>query len=367
VKKLIPINFLQYFIGSALAIVLPLLLLERGIEIATIGVIFASLPVVFLVARTVFAAIADQAGIRRFFLLNALANSGMLIIYCLANSPPLYALGRVVEGVKDSAFWAVVRTAAFSDVRGREAKTATVLSGVRTLATALGMLGAGAAIALWSFEATLFALFALSLLLFPPSLLLREDTGKWSLREAARMIFRKRSASFWKASLAISLYGLAANMLFVLPIFMKSELKLGYQEIGVFFALYYLFSATVTLLSVRMRLPFGWACAGALLLFSPAAAFLWNAQLFLPLFILLALGDGFAAVIFEAVIARTCAGDSSVSTDIAVMHAPFRVMELIAFVGAGWVAQHYGFAPVFAGAALAFALFCTAALGVRGE
>ncbi|MEM3030821.1 MAG: MFS transporter [Candidatus Micrarchaeia archaeon] len=364
-RKLLAINFLQYFIGSALAIALPLLLLERGIDVATIGAIFAALPVVFLAARTVFAAIADQAGIRRFFLLNAAANAGMLVVYYLADSPPLYALGKVMEGVKDSSFWAVVRTAAFSDARGMEARSAALLSGVRTLATALGTLGAGAAIALWSFEGTLLALLVLSLLLFPPSLLLKKDTGRWSLGEAARLVFRKRSAFFWKASLAVSLYGLAANALFVLPIFMKSELGLGYKEIGALFALYYLLGSAVTLLSVRARLPFGWACAGAFLLFSPAAVLLWNPGLFLPLFALLALGDGLAAVVFENVIARASVGNSSVSTDIAVMHAPFRVMEFVAFIGAGWVAQHYGFAPVFAGAALAFALFCTVALKIR--
>lgn len=62
------IQVLNSFISGVLSIVLPLAMRERNIEIATIGLIFASLPMIFQLARIFFAVLSDFLGRKLFFI-----------------------------------------------------------------------------------------------------------------------------------------------------------------------------------------------------------------------------------------------------------------------------------------------------------
>ena len=62
------INFLDAFITSSLSIIIPLLLVARGFNVVQIGLVVSISPVIFVVSRSIFAAMSDQVGVRRFFM-----------------------------------------------------------------------------------------------------------------------------------------------------------------------------------------------------------------------------------------------------------------------------------------------------------
>jgi len=114
-KRIIAITFLNYFGSGGLTLIIPLLLLYRNVSLAEIGIVLSILPLVFLSARMLFAALADQVGWAPIFiLLNWPATLISTAIYFFANSVPAFFLGKTVEGAKESSYWAVDRTAIFS-------------------------------------------------------------------------------------------------------------------------------------------------------------------------------------------------------------------------------------------------------------
>jgi len=50
-KRILAITFLNFFISGGLTLAIPLLLLERNVDLAEIGLVISILPLVFLVAR----------------------------------------------------------------------------------------------------------------------------------------------------------------------------------------------------------------------------------------------------------------------------------------------------------------------------
>jgi len=61
-KRILAVTFLNYFVSGGLALLIPLLLMERDVNLAEIGVVISVLPLVFLVRRLLFAALADHIG-----------------------------------------------------------------------------------------------------------------------------------------------------------------------------------------------------------------------------------------------------------------------------------------------------------------
>ena len=56
------ITFLNNFVSGALTLLIPLLLLAQNVNLADIGLVLSVLPLVFLAARLLLAAVADQIG-----------------------------------------------------------------------------------------------------------------------------------------------------------------------------------------------------------------------------------------------------------------------------------------------------------------
>ena len=67
-KRILAITFLNFFISGGLTLAIPLLLLERNVDLVEIGLILSVLPLVFLIARLFLALIADLKGWNRFYL-----------------------------------------------------------------------------------------------------------------------------------------------------------------------------------------------------------------------------------------------------------------------------------------------------------
>ncbi len=362
-RKLTAINFLDMFIASALAILVPMLLLARNVSVSDIGLVLSALPLVFLFARLLFAAIADQAGFRNFFIIDWLTQVASVLIYLLAASPIGFLFGKVSEGVRSSAFWAVNRTAIFYYAEGREVRAATRLAVIRTAGAALGTALAGAVAAFFGLQYGLIFLLGAALLQGLPTLTMKPyPNPRFSVRKTVSLIlpFGKGKA-FWLTALTMSLYSLATYSIFYLiaPVYMRLDLRMGYDAIGYAIAAYYLLSTLATWASMRFRIPFGRLAVLQSLLYASGCVLIafTHASFFVPLFLLLALGDGLSSMFFEAVIAKETKGKPTVSTDIGFLHIPYRVAEFFSVIFAGFVFQYLGYGVVFILSAACFAAY----------
>lgn len=362
-KRLEAINFLEMFTGAALAILVPLLLLSRNVQVSEIGLVLSALPLVFLFARMLFAAFGDQAGYKPFFVIDWLAQLAAITIYFFAASPVGFIFGKIAEGICASAFWAVIRTAVFQTAFGREREEATRLSVFRTAGSAVGTAAAGIAAAFSGLHNALLLLFAAALLQGIPALTLKPGKGgKVGLQKTASLLspFGK-SRKFWLTSLAMTIYRLATYPIFILiaPVLMRLDLGMGYDAIGYVIAAYYLLASLGTFAALKLRIRFLHIALAQALLFALGASLiaLRGASLFVPLFLLLALAEGLSLVLFEAMIARATKWKHSVSTDIGFLHVPYRIAEFFSVILAGFAFQYIGYPIIFVLSALAFTAY----------
>lgn len=362
-RHIIAINFTESFVSGALLVLIPLLLLSRGIEIAEIGLILSVMPLVFLIARMLFASIADQAGFKPIFIAEWLARVITLAVYALAATPLGFALGKALEGVMYSGFWAVDRTAIFHYAKGKEAETSARFAGLRTLGTALGILAVGWAVAVFPFDYALLGLLAFALVAgaFPLGLGGKVRPSFDVKRTLGALSPLGRRKLFWLTAFAMMLYAFAVYPLLnlVAPIFMRSQLGYGYGVIGTAFALYYLASSVANIAGMRLglhRTVYTFAQAVIFILGASLLALFGN-QLFVPLFLLLAIGDGISTITYENIVARVSKDSKLVSVDIGWLHAPYRIAEFTGVIAAGFMAEFAGFEYVFLMSGISFVAF----------
>ena len=360
-RRVTAINFLDMFTASALAVLVPMLLLARGVTVSEIGLVLSALPLIFLFARMLFAAVADQAGFRNFFIVDWLAQVASVLVYLFAATPLAFLFGKVAEGVRASAFWAVNRTAIFYYAEGRETRAATKLAVIRTAGSAAGTALAGMVAAFFGLQYGLLFLLGTALLQGFPSVAMKPyPKPKFSVRKTVSLLLPfGKSRAFWATAFALGLYALATYPIFYLiaPVYMRLDLNLGYDAIGYIIAAYYLLSTFGTWAAMKYRIPFGRLAILESLIFAAGCVLIstTSALFFVPFFLLLALGDGLSMFFFEAVIAKATKGKPSVSTDIGFLHVPYRIAEFASIIFAGFAFQYLGYPVVFAISALAFA------------
>ena len=372
-RRVVAITALNYFISGALTLVIPLLLLDRSVSVADIGVVLSIMPLIFLTARIVFATFADHIGWAHIFVvLNWPATLAATMIYFFAQSIPAFSAGKIVEGLKDSAYWAVNRTAIFSLAPEKKEKEATRINAVIWLSTALGSAAAGIGIAYLGFSATLGILILASVIMgVPAGLLLKQE--RESLRPkpklkpdpATRSLSPKgKGKMFWLVSinLAINSFSVYPLVTLLLPVFMAQQLGYGYLSIGLAFLLYNVASALVTLFALRK--PLGKTRAiiqSAIGLF--AGFWLANSGFFFfALFLALAVMRGLGIGFFEASIIKVTKNSLKVSVDIGFLHIPTRLVEFFSVLTAGFLSQSIGYAPLFAASGVSFAIFSALSL-----
>jgi MFS family permease len=150
------INFLDSLIAYALSMLVPLLLLSRGVDVVSIGLVVSLSPVIFVISRSIFAAISDQIGVRRAFIFNGAMDVVAVGVYIVANNTLMFSIGKMLEGLRNGAMWAVNRTAIFMRNSGKEAiAESTRTQGIRTAAAAIGIVAAGVLLARYGFEEAL--------------------------------------------------------------------------------------------------------------------------------------------------------------------------------------------------------------------
>jgi len=368
-KRILAITFLNFFISGGLTLAIPLLLLERNVDLVEIGLILSVLPLVFLVARLFLALIADLKGWNRFYLLlNWPSNILSTIIFFVANSAPMFLLGKIVEAMKESSYWAVNRTAIFSLSPNREEKEATRNTAVLFLSTAVGSAVAGIGISYFGFSITLGLLIVAAVMIGFPAALLRK-TRKQNLELTAiktKGIINLRSYGrrFWFVSITMLFFSLAYYPLLnlLLPVFMAQQLGYSYVTIGIAYMLFNIIASTIIFSTLRFSLGVKRAILQSGIAVFSLLLLSYSTFYFLGLFLLLAVAEGLGMGFFESIIAKATKSKPSVSLDIGLLHVPYRFAEFASLLYAGFIAQNLGYAPVFFSCGIFFSIFSFLAL-----
>jgi len=364
VKRVYAITFLNFFVSGSLTLLIPLLLLARNVNLVEIGMVLSVLPIVFLVARLLFAAIADYVGWSHVFLLiNWPTTLASTVIYYFAFSLPIFLVGKLVEGLRESSYWAVSRTAIFHLSPKHAGDESTKNNAVIWLATAAGAMVAGVCITSLGFSSTLTALMLVSSAVGIPAVLLWRSSRRISMPKTERLFAamdpRGRSRTFWLVSIALAFNSLSVYpvVTLLLPAFMDQQLGYSYFAIGFLFMLYNLTSAAATFVSLRKPLSLGRAVALSAVSVA-ASALLAGSGLYFPILVIaLAVVRGYGIGFFEHSVVKVAKDSKNLSVDIGLLHAPMRVAEFSSVLAAGFVAQTVGFAPIFVATGIAFGIF----------
>lgn len=365
--NLLTVNFLYSFISSALGLLLPLYMFYKGFNTAEIGFILAILPLITIFARTVFAIVGDIIGTNAIFRISGVSTIAALFAYVVASSSAAFSLGKILEGFCASSFWAVNRTEIYRLARYNDkGDDASIALGVRALGEFLARIISGLSIALFGFFNAFLALFFFGFAYLYYTL--RVDAPKAKQNEKItvdalkRRLLSKRSKEFWQAS---AICGMSAPLdalpLFLFPLFFVSAFDMSTAEIGVLIALYPISYAVTSLLSAKYDLrPAKVALIPLILIVFPLLlTFYTDKLLAYAIVILVGLGSGFEGFSYEHIIARGVKGSKALSTDIAIIHIPFRTVQALAYIYLGWAASAFGFYIAFATIALIILIYST--------
>ena len=353
-RNIMEINFLYSFIIAASATLLPLYLLERNVSVESIGFVMAATPITFLIFRLIFASLGDHIGNRPIFYANAVSQTIAIAIYWIATTPLMFAVGRLMDGVRNSAFWAVNRAEIFkTSDSAKVEKNSIKLMGIRSVGDAAGRIAIGLVVMYISFQNAYFGLGVIGLGLFYLASKVPHEghSGKKLMDGFAERIMKPRKRDFWLASVPLMFFGAIdyALFVFILPVYMNGVLKMDYFAVGSAMAwISTLFAAAVFLATtkhVKMRLNLLLTLAlGAL----PLAMIFFADQLaFIVLISLFAIGWGMGNASYERIFVWATGKGKHVSTEGGVLMIPQRIAEVIFVAGAGAIAGAFGFEMVF--------------------
>ena len=359
-KLTVFIQFLNSFISGILVIALPLLMKDRNIDVVTIGLIFACLPMIFQLTRMLFAVVSDFLGRKLFFVLNGFLNILSSSVYYLAYTPLQFLLGKVTEGTKSASLWAVNR-AFLLEESGRKRKTLVHLRTTAYVSSAVGSLLAGILIVWFSYANTLLLCILVGTAVVPTSLLLAERKKKrsFSLTKALRYLdLRNKERAFTTFLLLFFAMGLSFGFRggYVFPLFLE-ENKFDVEAIGVFLGVQtllaglslYLFSKKIKLKKLILLSGFLYSLFLLLLGFSShlSAAFL---------IIVFGLADGLVGGGSEGILVKIT-GEESYGIDIGLLMMGLHAGTTISLAISGFLIALWGFAAPFLSSALIFPIF----------
>ncbi len=359
-RRLVSLNILYTLIASALSVAVPLYLVQKGVDVTLIGLILAVGPLTFMVLRIAFASMADGEGTGRIDAVYAAMTVIAILVYMVSGSPLLFALGVLAEGIRASAFWAVVRTEVMeSEGVGDVRETLTRFSNYRQLADGIARLSIGFLIAVLSFLGAFGFLLALSLALAAIVLPKVRWASKPMGRAEIARIFHGRPRTFWYSALLQMLIWLAYNMMtgFLLPVYLTKSLGLPYEETGILMAVLSIATGATSIALMRMDISKRTLIALSLVSVPALALFPFAGSGILPLLALLAFGTGCSNIVAEYILADQVYRSKDVSTEIGVLYVPLRIGEFLFLSLGGLLISAYGYVPPFAILAASAALF----------
>ncbi|MFH1785111.1 MAG: MFS transporter [Candidatus Micrarchaeota archaeon] len=366
-RRLLFINFLYSFMVAALTVLVPLYLIENNVDLAHIGLLLAIAPLTFMIVRINFASFADELGTKIIDIIYSLSSFFSILLYLVASNTLLLALAIFGESIRNSAFWAVVRTEIIYDT-GNPQGALAFFSGVRQFADALGRVSIGFILAFFAFQNSFLLLSLISLVMLYLALKSTNDNHRplQSVnyrQDVLSKITKKHPKTFWQASLLLGLVVLPTNMLlgYLIPVYTRSNLGFDYGQIGTLVALFSFVSAAVSILSIRWKININWLLL-VILFTAPLLVFFqfFGTLVVIPV-ILAAIGAGCGNLVYEHILLDQIYRSKSVSTDIGVINVPLKLMEIIFLSMSGFVIAAFGYTPLFvilSMSALLFVVFC---------
>ena len=362
-KKLLAVNILYVFVTASLSVLVPLYLIEKQIDIATIGLLLSLGPLMFMTVRLFFASMADEIGTKAIGIFYSVCNLLAICLYVLVPSSIGLAAANLTEGLRNSGFWGIIRTETLDEGSRAGAGSRMVLfSTLRQFADGAGRLSVGVILVYLAFQGAFVLFFALSLLLFTLVLSFEKNNtqpGSHIGISMTKRIFKPRPMTFWHASFLQMLFWLAYNALltFLLPIYLVSSLGFSYLETAGMVALLSLAMAVSSLVSIRWRFNNQKLLLLTLLIVPALLAipFVGN-NIIVPL-VLISVGIGSGSMVAEYILVDQVFRSKDPSTDIGVLYTPLKTSEFLFLSLGGFVISRFGFAPLFFVCAISVLLF----------
>lgn len=351
ITRLDVINTIYTLTVSILAILLPLYLIDQNVSLNDIGIILSLSPLIFLIFRVLFASIADTIGTRKISLFYSCMSLLSIAIYSFSTAPLFFGLGTVVEGLRASGFWSVIRTESISESKSKNKSSILIhYANLRAIVEGLGRLFGGFIIAFFGFSNTFVFLAFLSVLIFFLNFSNNHQNHQSLLKTPFhKKIFEKRSNHFWNLSFLQILVWLPFNLLagFALPLYLKLELNYSIEQTGFFVAFFLTFIGFVSIFSRKFNLTLhtlyqlSFLVAIGFLLF-----FFSNSNPILPILVI-GFGLGASNVLAEHLLSENMRNSSEISTDVALTFAPLKLVEFVIIFFSGFMISSFGFSPIF--------------------
>lgn len=357
-NKIFSIQIINYLINGILMIALPLLMLSRGIDVVSIGLIYASLPIVFQLTRLFFATLSDVKGRKLFFVSNGILSVLTLFTYYLAFSPLAFLFGKITEGTRNASLWAVNRPSILDRVKEKRKALSRLMSFTR-ISEAVGRLASGFLIVWLLHENLILFSVPVAFLILPISLSLKETRReKAGMRSLLRFLdLRKKGKAFKRFLMSFFLFGLSQglNRGYIFPLFLKES---GFEPttIGILLTFQILLSGIVLHLLAGTHLKkiliyggFFYSCT----LFVIALSGYMLAAIFVVLF---GLAIGIGDLLSEGILSKI-ARKNSYGSDISLLLTGFQSANTLSQGLSGLVIAVLGFSPLFCFSSIIFILF----------
>ena len=359
VRVAIFIQVLNSFVSGILVVALPLMMKERNIDIVTIGLVFASMPMIFQLGRMFFATVSDFWSRKLFFVLNGFLGVISSSVYYLAHTPLEFLFGKVMEGTKNGSLWAVNRAFLLEKSEGKW----TILVHLRTavyVSYAVGSLLTGFFIVWLFYEGTLMLCVLVGAFVVPPSLLLVGRRKKrFSLAKALHLLdFRKKKKVFKIFLILFFVMGLSFGFRsgFVFPLFLR---KNGFdaETIGVLLGLQILLAGLFSYLFAR-RVEIKKLILMSGVLYTVILVLLgFSSSVYAGIFVVAyGIVEGLLSIGQEKIFSRIT-GKESYGTDIGLLTMGLHSGTTLSLAMSGFLISMWGFAAPFLMSASIFAPF----------
>ena len=368
VRRIFGINFFDSFIDGIVTVAVPLLMLERGIDLATIGIVFAITPLVKLVLRMISSAVADKRGEKAFYTLNGLANLAQAIVLVFSHSPLLFGVARLFNGARTAFIWAVNRSSLIAQSEGKHF-TLTKMSSGRMFYFALGSVAVFLLYPKGGFD----ILFALVAILAIASMYFSLGVKNTPHREKVKWLDMSpfgRRKSFYQTMAAMmtgtALYVVVIYLL--IPIYF-SLAGFSLADISLLYAGYFfIFGLALNFLSHR-KLDSGRAAllGSALFIICLSGLSFAPSGYWAVFFLLMAIGDACLNLLWEHIIYLEAHDSRNKSIVIGLLHVPGELGMVIISAFAGFAVAVVGFAPLFLLGAACMALYSRMSLSLIAD
>jgi hypothetical protein len=339
-------------------------MLERGIDLATIGFVFAAAPLAKALIRLAGAAIADSLGDRVIYIFSSAADFLLSLVYLFSTSAAGFAAGKLLDGARETAIWSAIRPSLMAaSPEKKHFVLADMLSG-RLVYNAFGSLAVGALFAFGGYELPLVALVTLSAYMVFSSLKLRNFHKAEARVKLADFNPFGRSGKFYEIAGVFIAGGALYHVAFyvLLPIYF-STLGFTLGEISLIYAGYFLILGGTLHIITHRRLETAKAAVAGVAIFCSgmAGVTLAQSQLVPHFFLFMAFGDACLAMLWEQMNYIGARESKKRATDLSLLVMPCLLVTVAAAALSGVAADALGFAPIFALVALseiAFAAWC---------